>query len=372
MIHIGKNANTPSAAVPAGCCGTFAGGAAAGNMLLPDRNRLLRRSPGWGRGIWKPEHEWKMDMDLDGQLICIFGGGGFLGRYVAQALLERGARLRVAERNVKNAVHIKPLGNLGQTQLVSADVTKPDSVARAVHGCDGVVNLVGILNGNFEAVHVAGARNVAEAAARAGCRTLLHLSAIGADTQSPSRYGKSKGDGEQAVLKAFPEAIIFRPSIIFGREDQFINRFAAMIQMLPVVPVIGSNTKFQPIFAGDVADAAAEAISHPEAFAGETFELGGPEVVSMGDLNRRIARMTGRERTFVDVPDAAVKILAMLPASPITTDQYKMLQKDNVVAEGANGLDRFGVAPTPIAALANGWMEKYTAHGRFGARAKAS
>lgn len=312
-----------------------------------------------------------MDMDLDGKLICIFGGGGFLGRYVAQALLERGARLRIAERNIKNAMHIKPLGNLGQTQFVSADVTKADSVARAVHGCDGVINLVGILNGNFEAVHVEGARNVAEAASKAGCRTLLHLSAIGADSASPSRYGRSKGDGEQAVLKAFPDAIIIRPSIVFGREDQFINRFAAMIAMLPVVPVIGSATKFQPVFVGDVADVAAEALSHPELYAGQTYELGGPEVISMGDLNRRIAKMTGRERTFIDVPDIGARILAMLPASPITSDQYKMLQKDNVVASGAKGLDAFGVAPTPLAAVASGWMEKYTAHGRFGARAKA-
>ena len=312
-----------------------------------------------------------MDMDLDGQLICIFGGGGFLGRYVAQALLARGARLRIAERNVKNAMHIKPLGNLGQTQFASADICKPDSVARAVHGCDAVVNLVGVLKGDFEKIHVKGARNVAEAAAAAGCRTLLQLSAIGADTASPSRYGRSKGDGEQLVLQAFPDAIILRPSIVFGREDQFINRFALMIQMLPMVPVIGGATKFQPIFVGDVADVAAEALSQPQLYAGQTFELGGPEVISMGDLNRRIASMTSRQRTFVDVPDFAARILAILPASPITTDQYKMLQKDNVVSQDAKGLDAFGVAPTPLAAVAGGWMEKYTAHGRFGARAKA-
>jgi uncharacterized protein YbjT (DUF2867 family) len=269
-------------------------------------------------------------------------------------------------------MHIKPLGNLGQTQFVSADVTKADSVARAVHGCDGVINLVGILNGNFEAVHVEGARNVAEAAAKAGCRSLLHLSAIGADSASASRYGRSKGDGEQAVLKAFPDAIILRPSIVFGREDEFINRFAAMIELLPVVPVIGSATKFQPVFVGDIADVAAQALSHPELYAGQIYELGGPEVISMGDLNRRIAALTGRDRTFVDIPDFASRILAMLPASPITSDQYKMLQKDNVVAPGAKGLDAFGVAPTPLAAVASGWMEKYTAHGRFGARAKAS
>jgi len=314
-------------------------------------------------------------MDLDGRLICIFGGGGFVGRYMAQALLERGARLRIAERNIKNAMHIKPLGNLGQTQFVSADVTRKDSVVRAVHGCDAVVNLVGVLKGDFTRVHVDGARHVAEAAAAAGCRSLLHLSAIGADSESPSAYGRSKAEGEQAVLQAFPAAIILRPSIIFGREDQFINRFAAMISILPVVPVIGSATRFQPIFVGDVADVAAEALSHPELYAGQTFELGGPEIISMGDLNRRIAALTGRERTFVEVPDFAAKLMASLlgpfPGAPITTDQYRMLQSDNIVAPGAKGLDSFGVAPTPLAAVAAGWMEKYTAHGRFGAGAKA-
>ena len=314
-------------------------------------------------------------MDLDGRLICIFGGGGFVGRYIAQALLERGARLRIAERNIKNAMHIKPLGNLGQTQFVSADVTKRDSVIRAVHGCEAVINLVGVLKGDFERVHVEGARNVAEGAAAAGCRALLHLSAIGADSESPSRYGRSKGDGEKAVLQAFPDAIILRPSIIFGREDQFINRFAAMISMLPIVPVIGADTKFQPIFVGDVADVAARALSQPELYAGQTFELGGPEILSMGEINRRIAQMTGRKRTFVDVPDAAASLMASvlgpLPGAPITADQFRMLQKDNVVATGAKGLDAFGVPPTPLAAVAPGWMEKYTPHGRFGASVKA-
>jgi len=314
-------------------------------------------------------------MNLDGRLICIFGGGGFVGRYVAQALLERGARLRIAERNIKNAMHIKPLSNLGQTQFVSADVTRGDSVTRAVRGCDAVVNLVGVLKGDFERVHVEGARNVAEAAAAAGCRSLLHLSAIGADSDSPSRYGRSKGDGEKAVLQAFPDAIILRPSIIFGREDQFINRFAGMIAMLPVVPIIGGDTRFQPIFVGDVADVAARALSQPELYAGQTFELGGPEILSMGDINRRIARMTGRDRTFVDVPDVAASLMARvlgpLPGAPITADQYRMLQKDNVVATGAKGIDAFGVSPTPLAAVAPGWMEKYTPHGRFGASVKA-
>ncbi len=313
-------------------------------------------------------------MALDGQLVCIFGGGGFLGRYISQQLLSRGARVRIAERNPKNAMHIKPLGNLGQTQFASADVTKKDGVARAVHGCDAVINLVGILNGDFDSVHVSGARNVAEAAAEAGCSALVQMSAIGADTGSPSHYGRSKGEAEEAVLGAFPSAIILRPSIVFGREDQFINRFASMITMMPIVPVIGGATKFQPIFVGDVAQTVATALENPEQYAGQTFELGGPEVISMGDLNRRIAKITKRDRGFFEIPDFAAKLMAtctgFLPGAPITSDQYKMLQKDNVVAAGQAGLETFGIKPTPLASVTRGWMEKYITQGRFGARAK--
>ena len=315
-------------------------------------------------------------MALDGQLVCIFGGGGFLGRYISQQLLSRGARVRIAERDPKNALRIKPLGNLGQTQFASADVTKKESVVRAVHGCDAVINLVGILDGDFDDVHVNGARNVAEAAAETGCSALIQMSAIGADIESPSRYGRSKGEAEEAVRAAFSSAIIMRPSIVFGREDQFINRFAAMITMLPIVPIIGGGTKFQPVFVGDVAQAVAAALDSPAQYAGQTFELGGPEVVSMGDLNRRIAKMTKRDRGFIEIPDFAAKLMAtctgFLPGAPITSDQYKMLQKDNVVAAGQAGLEAFGVTPTPLASVARGWMDKYTSHGRFGARAKAS
>lgn len=314
-------------------------------------------------------------MTLDGKLVCIFGGGGFLGRYISQQLLSRGARVRIAERNPKNAMHIKPLGNLGQTQFASADVTKKDSVKRAVHGCDAVINLVGILDGDFDTVHVTGARNVAEASAEAGCSTLVQMSAIGADTESPSRYGRSKGEAEEAVLAAYPSAIILRPSIVFGREDQFINRFAAMITMMPIVPVIGGDTKFQPVFVGDVAQAVAVALEKPAQYAGQIFELGGPEVISMSDLNRRIAKMTKRDRGFFEIPDFAAKLLAtctgFLPGAPITSDQYKMLQKDNVVADDQAGLEAFGITPTALATVARGWMDKYTTHGRFGARAKA-
>ncbi|MEP2990876.1 MAG: complex I NDUFA9 subunit family protein [Parasphingorhabdus sp.] len=311
-------------------------------------------------------------MKLDGKLVCIFGGGGFLGRYISQRLLSLGARVRIAERSVKNAVHIKPLGNLGQTQLASADVTKKESVERAVHGCDTVINLVGVFGSDMEKVNVEGARNVAEAAASSGCASLIQMSAIGADPESPSLYGRSKAGGEKAAQDAFPGTIILRPSIVFGREDEFINRFAGMIQMLPIVPVIGSDTKFQPVFVGDVADAVTNILASAAEHAGKTFELGGPEVMSMGDLNRRIAKLASRERDFVDVPDLAAKILAMLPGSPISTDQYKMLAVDNIVANKTEGLDDLGVSPTSLAAVAPGWLEQFAEQGRFGARAKAA
>ena len=315
-------------------------------------------------------------MTLDGKLVCIFGGGGFLGRYISQRLLSSGARVRIAERNVKNAMHIKPLGNLGQTQFASADVTKRDTVERAVHGCDMVINLVGILKGDFENVHVGGARNVAETARDAGCSTLLHMSAIGADVNSPSKYGRSKGDAETAVKEAFPDAIIFRPSIVFGREDQFINRFANLMRMAPIIPIIGGGTKFQPVYVRDVADASKIALEYPDNYSGKIFELGGPEVISMADLNRRIADMAGRDPGFVEVPDLIAGIMAtctgFLPGAPITLDQFKMLQKDNVVAQKATGLEAFDLKPTPLAAVARGWMESYAEHGRFGARAKTA
>ena len=311
-------------------------------------------------------------MTLNGQLICIFGGGGFLGRYVSQQLLTRGARVRIAERNIKNAMHIKPLGNLGQTQFASADVTKKESVIRAVSGCDAVVNLVGIFGSGMDAVNGQGAANVAEAAASAGCSALVQMSAIGADPASPSQYGRSKAAGEDAVREAFPSATILRPSVVFGQEDEFINRFAGLIAMLPVVPIIGGDTKFQPIYVADVADATAEALENARDHGGKTYELGGPEVISMGDLNRRIAQITGRDPSFVDMPDIVAKIMAMLPGSPMSTDQYRMLQRDNVVADGALGLSDLGVAATPLAAVTRGWIEKYINHGRFGAKAKVS
>ena len=307
---------------------------------------------------------------MQGKLVTIFGGGGFVGRYVAQALLSRGVRVRVAQRNLAKAGSIKPLGNLGQVQLIAVDIRKPAMIARAVAGADYVINLVGSF-ADMNAVQNIGAGNIARAAAEAGVAGLVHISAIGADSASEADYERSKAAGEEAVQVAFPGAAILRPSIIFGREDQFINRFAGLIRTLPVMPVIGANTKFQPVFVGDVAKAVVAALGRA---GGETFELGGPDVKTMMELNRWIAEATGHDRTFVPVPGPAAELLAKatgwLPGAPITLDQFKMLGTDNVVT-GADGLAALGIVPTPLSAVAHGWLNIYRKHGRFASAASA-
>ena len=309
------------------------------------------------------------------RLVTLFGGGGFLGRYVAQELLRAGARVRVAERDPSDAWFLKPLGGLGQTQFVPASVTKPATVEHAVEGADAVINLVGILKGDFDAVHRKGAGIVAGAAHAAGADALVHVSAIGADPDSPSAYGRSKGEGEAAVRAAFPGATIIRPSVVFGQEDGFLNRFAAM-QTAPFVPVLRGRVKFQPVWVADVARAIAAAAMDPATHAGKIYELGGPEVLTMAELNSWLASSIDRSPTFVPVPDVVGGILAavagMLPGAPITRDQWLMLQRDNVVSPGSSGLEAFGIVPTPMGAVAPGWLVQYRPHGRFASRAKTA
>lgn len=298
------------------------------------------------------------------QVITVFGGGGFIGRYVVQALLRGGAQVRVAERAPKNAWASKAQANLGQIVFVPADITRPETLGPAVTGADAVINLVGRFD-DMDAIHVAGARNVAEAAAQAGVAKLVHLSAIGADPASASAYGRTKGEGEAAVRAAFPAATILRPSVVFGREDQFINRFANLIRMMPITPVIGAASTLQPVFVGDVAKAVVAALSRP----GETFELGGPEVYTMAALNQWIADRTGRNASFIELPDAVCGLIAALPGTPISRDQWAMLQSPNIVAEGAQGLANLGIQPTPLDLVAEGWLVEYRRHGRFGVAA---
>ena len=304
------------------------------------------------------------------EVVTVFGGGGFVGRYVVQELLAggQGHRVRVAQRRPKAAWFLRPLGSLGQIQFLAADVTRPELVERAVRGASAVVNLVGTF-GDMEAVQAEGAEIIAKASAGAGVQTLVHVSAIGADPESPSRYGRSKGEGEAAVRKAFPSAIVLRPSIVFGREDQFTNRFAQMLK-LPVVPVVRGAAVFQPIFVGDLAQAISCAIGKPDACAGKTYEMGGPERISMRVLLERLADWTGRKPTLVEVPDLIAGAMARFggwaPGAPITWDQWLMLQQDNVVSDGAEGLDAFGIAGTPLAAVAPSWLVQYRKQGRFG------
>lgn len=309
---------------------------------------------------------------LEGKLITLFGGGGFVGKHMAQALMAAGARVRIAQRHPSRAYSIKALGNLGQCQFVAVDATKAGSVAKAMVGSDAVINLIGVLKGDFASAHVTTTRNIAAAAAAIGA-AMVQVSAIGADPDSPSAYGRSKAEAEAAARSAVPGAIILRPSIIFGRDDQFINRFAGMIRSasaLPLspVPVVSGDTKFQPVFVGDVAAAAVAALADPAA-AGKTFELGGPQQISMRDLLAWIGRTTGHQPLLIDVPAFAASALATatgwLPSAPITRDQLAMLGSDNVVSDGANGLAQLGVAPTPLDAVAREWLDIYRPHGRF-------
>jgi uncharacterized protein YbjT (DUF2867 family) len=301
------------------------------------------------------------------RLVTLFGGGGFVGRYVAQALFKAGARIRVAEREPKRAYFLKTLCGLGQIQFVRADITDGGQVAAAVEGADAVVNLVGILKGDFHTVHVEGARIVAEAAAAAGVPALVHVSAIGADPDAASAYGRSKGEGEQAVRAAFPGATIVRPSIAFGLEDDFVNRFARMAQLLPFLPVLRASWKLQPVYVADLGKAIARAALDPGPFAGRTYELGGPQVLTLRELNQWICRETGRNRPLLEIPDPVAGMLTRLtgwlPGAPISRDQWLMMQRDNVAS--GPGFEAFQVRPTPLGAISEGWLTLYRRHGRF-------
>ncbi|NJS13911.1 MAG: complex I NDUFA9 subunit family protein [Sphingopyxis sp.] len=311
-----------------------------------------------------------MQHDLSGQLITLFGGGGFIGRYAAQQLLAKGARLRVVQRRPEAAAFLKPLGNLGQTQFAAVDIRNAASVARAIAGSDAVVNLVGAF-ADMDAVQHQGAAHIAQAAQSAGVTRLVHVSAIGADVDSPATYGRSKGLGEQAVRAAVPNATILRPSTVFGREDQFINRFAAMIRLAPVVPLVAPAAKFQPVYVGDFASAIAAALGSSNA-AGQTYELGGPQTLSMEDLFRWIARTIGRNPLFLPLPDAAASAMARatgwLPGAPLTWDQWLMLQKDTVVAPGAATLADLDIIATALDTVAPEWLVTFRRHGRFAMR----
>jgi len=321
---------------------------------------------------------------LRDEMITVFGASGFIGRYVVRALAKAGYRVRCAVRRPHIAHELKPMGVVGQIQLMQANLRDPDSVARAVEGAHGVVNLVGILyesgRQTFAGLQSRGAQTVAEAAAAAGVERLVHISAIGADENSSSRYGRTKALGEKAVLEAFPAATILRPSIVFGVEDEFFNKFADMARLAPALPLIGGGkTRFQPVFVGDVAECALNALQQPDA-AGRVYELGGPNVYSFKALMQYILKVTHRRRLLVPVPWPAASGLGLVGeltgALPfvqpfLTRDQVTLLKSDNVVGAGGEGLGRIedlGVEPETVEAVVPTYLARYRKGGQFAER----
>lgn len=303
---------------------------------------------------------------LKDKLVVLFGGSGFLGQYLAQALLERGARLRIASRNPEKSHSLKPLANLGQIQFVRCNINDGEQVRTVAAGADAVVNLVGSFTGDQMQLMGRSAGVVAEAAANSGASALVHISAVGADPESAAAYGKANALGEKLVAEGFPNATILRPSALFGGDDNFVNMFAGLIQMLPVLPVFGPDSELQPAFVDDLAEAIAIALGDPATHGGKIYELGGPEVMTMLELNRRIAAAQGRDPLFLSVPDPISAVFAALPATPINSDQWALLKQGNVVSGKYPGFEKLGIEPRPLGLFLDRWMTKYRKHGRFG------
>ena len=309
-------------------------------------------------------------IDRNEELVTVFGGGGFIGRYVCEFLLKSGVRVRIAQRNPKRAYIIQPLAQVGQFGFVQADITNADSVRHALRGASAAINLCGVFGKKMRATHVDGARNVAEAARETGLDAVVQVSAIGASPKSQSAYGRTKADGEEAARKAFPNATIIRPSLVFGPEDELTNRFAGMAR-LPFLPVIAAKRNFQPVYVRDLGQAIAIAALDPKRFAGQTYEIGGPQRLSMVELHRSILEITGQRPEITPVPDLFAGLLAKLgwlPGAPLTQDQWLMLQIDNVPSGDLPGLEAFGIRPTPLAAVAYEWLGRFHRGGKFAGR----
>jgi NADH dehydrogenase len=317
-------------------------------------------------------------------VVTVFGGSGFLGRYVVQALARAGCRIKVAVRRPDLAVHLRPLGGVGQIALIQANVRDEASVAEALRGSDAAVNLVGILQPSgrqkFKAVHAEAAGRIAKAARAQGARAMIQVSAIGANRLSNSAYARSKAEGEALVLEAFPGAVILRPSLIFGPEDNFFNRFAALAQISPIMPAIAGKTKMQPVYAGDVALAVKAALAG-RAANGAVYELGGPTVFTFRELLKKICIWTAHRRPLVPVPVWLMKIpalvLELLPGAPITADQLRLLQHDNIVSEAATRdhrtLEGLGITePRSVEIIVPKYLVRFRPHGEFSVDGGAS
>ena len=300
------------------------------------------------------------------RVATIFGGSGFIGRYVVKRLAQQGFIVRVPSRQPEAALFLKPMGAVGQIVPLFASIGNEATVHRAVEGAEVVVNLVGALTesgaASFQAVHTEGSERIARLAAAGGVGHLIQISAIGADPNSPSRYASSKGRAEAAVLAAFPQATILRPSLVFGIEDKFFNRFAEIARLSPFMPVISGDTKMQPVYVCDVADAVMAARASAAA-QGKVFELGGPRVWTFREILAYILKATRRERRLVDIPMGIARlqasVLQHVPGKPLTPDQLLMLSSDNIVSPGASGLSDLGITPTPVELVVPGFLTRF-------------
>ncbi len=306
------------------------------------------------------------------RVITIFGGSGFIGRHVVRRLARQGWIIRLAVRDPDRAKFLRPLGDVGQITPIAVPLQDADAVAAAVAGTEAVVNLVGVLyergRQSFKAVHVDGAQAIASAAAAAGVKSLVHISAIGADPEAAADYARSKGYGERLVREAMADAVICRPSLVIGPEDDFFNRFALYARLSPFLPLIGGgHTRFQPVYVGDVADAIVRALGTPAA-RGQTYELGGPSVYSFAELMELLLSEIGRRRLLLPVPFWLAEILAvfleLLPVPPLTRDQVRLLRRDNVVSEGGLTLCDLGVAATAIEVVLPTYLARHRPGGR--------
>ena len=300
----------------------------------------------------------------------VFGGSGFIGRYVVKRLAAQGHIVRVVGRNTEAAKPLMTMGRVGQVVPLYVSLGNQAAVERAVEGADMVVNLVGILAeqraGDFQRIQADGPAQIARAAAAAGVVRMVQVSAIGADASSPSMYARTKAAGEAGVRASLPGATILRPSLVFGAEDQFFNRFGAMAMTLPVMPVIQGDSKFQPVYVGDVADAVVAGLMRPDTV-GQIYELGGPRVWTFRELLAWILHETRRNRPLIDIPMGLARIQArlgeLLPSKPLTRDQLLMLGRDNVVSAGMRGLSDLGITPTPVELIVPGYLDRYRAGG---------
>jgi len=310
------------------------------------------------------------------KLVTVFGGSGFVGRYVVRSLSKRGWRVRVAVRRPELVGHLQPMGMVGQIHAVQANVRDEESVRAAVNHADAVVNLVGILaesgKQTFDAVQAKGARLVAEAAREAGVGRFIQMSAIGADPNGAADYARTKAAGEAAAREAIPQSIVVRPSIVFGAEDKFFNRFASMARISPFLPVVGADTRFQPVYVGDVGDFTAAA-ADGEVATGTTYELGGPDVKTFRELLEMMLRITRQRRLLLPLPfglaKAQAKVLSVLPNAPLTPDQVELLKSDNVVSQEAEREGRTlaaaGIEPRTLDAILPTYLWLYRRGGQF-------